>query len=609
MRIVLSLALIATATACVEPEPELGEAPAAVVVPPLVPPIVLPPTHHITVNADGTFTPMWTTARKGDWIVWHLSAPTDTVIRALPSGPYPAMCDTPAPWDPAALNNGVTGPMPIAPGGVFTLSPVGAGLYEQAAACPGNTEVLAAGGAHLCQSTAPGIGAVMPSTWADPSTDGVFIRLLWNQVEPLTDCSSSDPTTCWDWSVLDREVQAAVDHGKVYSVSVKAGDDGTPDWLFTTDPPVDPFANPVGALRNYPTGGVTRLFLQDSGNDTAGCGAPMYLGNPTEQRVIAIPRPPLPPLLAVTYPYRAQYFDMLRALAAHLKSRSDWYRALAYVKPSGANLQSHENRLPKRCTPGCVCNTAVWASAGYTPQGLYDFYAAQFELLAELFPGKAQSYALIQQGFPRVTGPGVYLYEDAGGNELSTTGNLADLPAPAEQTETIMALGADQAALSGHVWVVSHNGLGPSAAPNQHVLDAATADTTTVTGFQTNNDQGVANSVELDATFVNLETSAPEASYLEIYEDRHWEAQHLPGQILDESLSDGVGTDRTLGDWSVVLRDRIRTLFPSLPDPDRLTYLSVAQSNLAVGNTIVHFVHGSKCGQPGALYGALKITP
>ena len=88
----------------------------------------------------------------------------------------------------------------------------------------------------------------------------------------------------------------------------------------------------------------------------------MTLGNPTE---IA---------------YQNRYFDLLRKVAAHIKSRADWYRALAYIKPSGANLFTHENRLPKRCTPGCICNTQLFAQHGYTPAGLYAFYQAQTAL-------------------------------------------------------------------------------------------------------------------------------------------------------------------------------------------------------------------------------------
>jgi hypothetical protein len=115
----------------------------------------------------------------------------------------------------------------------------------------------------------------------------------------------------------------------------------------------------------------------------------------------------------------------------HIKSRADWYRALAYIKPSGANLFTHENRLPKRCSPGCVCNTQIFAQHGYTPSGLYAFYQAQTALLAAEFPNKTISYALIQEGFPLVSNAGAYEQSDG-------TSSGGPLPEGTEQTQTII---------------------------------------------------------------------------------------------------------------------------------------------------------------------------
>ncbi|HKO90200.1 MAG TPA: hypothetical protein VJU61_03545, partial [Polyangiaceae bacterium] len=414
-------------------------------------------THYITVNADGTFSPMWTYAKHGDLVVWELSARTDAIVPVTWSGNWPAPCSTPQPW---SADSNIAGPLQRAETGVFALSPVpthdnpGAlGLISQPNPCPAGTERGHLTD-YLCLSGQP--YAVAPTTWSDPSLDGVFLRLLWSHIEP-SDCTATTPT-CWDWADLDRELDAAVASGKTYSISVKAGDDGTPDWLFTTDADDTP--------RPGPNGGVHRLHLQDSGNDTPTCGVAMDLGDPTEGT------------------YRDQYFDMLTALAGHLQTRSDWYRALAAVKPSGANLESHENRLPKRCdtSAGCVCNTQLLAANGYTPAGLYDFYEAQFELLAALFPGKAQSYALIQQGFPRIDSATCYqIDDDALGNPQASAGcvgGVAALPLPGEQTDAILAQGAAvaAAALVPFAWSVSHNGIGPTLPPNQDVLDVASAD-------------------------------------------------------------------------------------------------------------------------------------
>jgi hypothetical protein len=342
-------------------------------------------------------------------------------------------------------------------------------------------------------------------------------------------------------------------------------------------------------MRAGPTGGVTRLFFQDSGNDTASCGSPMYLGDPTE------------PL------YREQYLDMLTALATRIKGRSDWYRALAAVKPSGANLRSAENRLPKRCDTSnqCRCNTETFATNGYTPAGLYDFYTAQVDHLAGLFPGKTQSYALIQQGFPRITDALIYqIDDDPAGNVQSSNGFVADLPLPELQTETIIANGIQAAQDHGFVWTVSHNGLGPTDAPNQQVLDFAGADATTVTGFQTNDKHEVPDRFALDDTFENLQTNAPEATYLEIYEERQWEAQQQIDGVLDPA-----GSNRNLGDWGGILRVRRRMLFLSLPDPEPTIHAAAVSSGTAGGNLTVYYVNGSRCGLPNAQYGALTITP
>jgi hypothetical protein len=543
-------------------------------------------THYITENADGTFSPMWTHAQSGDRIVWNLSSRTDAIVPVTWSGNWPVPCSTPHPWS-ATAPNGIEGPLPAAETGVYALSPVPSsenpdalGFISQAGPCPVGTEV-----AHLtdylCRSGEP--YATAPSTWSDPNIDGVFIRLSWSHVEP-SDCNATHPT-CWNWANLDRELDAAVAHGKTYSISVKAGHDGTPDWLFTTDHDDTP--------RPGPNGGVRRLHLQDSGNDTPRCGPPMDLGDPTE--------------LA----YRTQYFDMLTALAGHLQTRSDWYRALAAVKPSGANLESHENRLPKRCdtSAGCVCNTAVLAANGYTPAGLYDFYQLQFELLAQLFPGKAQSYALIQQGFPRITSAGCYQTDDGpAGNvqaSIGCAGGVSDLPQPGEQTKAILDLGVATAAAADvpYVWSVSHNGLGPTLAPNAQVLAAASADVTTLTGFQTNHEPEVAGPADLDDTFENLEANAPEGTWLEIYEGHQWQVQQQGG-VLDPA-----GSGRTLAEWSQLLRDRRVALFPSYGDASPRVHDTRVEHTIAGGNQIISYVDPGKCDGPGYRYGAISISP
>ena len=112
-------------------------------------------------------------------------------------------------------------------------------------------------------------------------------------------------------------------------------------------------------------------------------------------------------------PIAELYLDMLSHVASVLKQNSARWRSLAYVKLSGANSRSAENRLPNGCKagPGCICNNQRWAEAGYTPDGLYTFYREQMARIARDFPGKSMSYPLIQDGFPRVNNDGCYLNE------------------------------------------------------------------------------------------------------------------------------------------------------------------------------------------------------
>ena len=178
----------------------------------------------------------------------------------------------------------------------------------------------------------------------------------------------------------------------------------------------------------------------DWNEDSASCNAtPHDYGDPTD---------------AV---YRQLYLDMLSHVASVLKQNSARWRSLAYVKLSGANSRSAENRLPNGCKagPGCICNNQKWAEAGYTPTGLQTFYGEQMARIAQEFPGKSMSYSLIQDGFPRVNNEGCYLNET----------NSEDLPrrdrrmvGPFAQTQAII----DHARSTyGDDVAIAHLGLGP----------------------------------------------------------------------------------------------------------------------------------------------------
>lgn len=341
-----------------------------------------------------------------------------------------------------------------------------------------------------------GGGLSEDATWEDPDVSGVFVRTTWSSIE--TDLGE------FDFSNLDHELNQAITHSKYVSLSLGTGQDGTPDWLFTK-------------------GGVQGYDFQDGGSDLpAGkCGARMTLGDPTDQA------------------YQDRYFAAIRAMAEHVKSNPAWYDAVAYVKISGANLFTHENRLPKRCEPGCVCNPQVWSEAGYTPAGLLDFYAKEMALLQEVYPGKPMVYALIQDGFPQLNNEGDYLTADgtSSGGELLTS---------VEQMESILQLGAST---YGNLFVVAHYGLSDHHEPNRWVVRAGKNGQPTL--FQTMNMQVLTEPADLQAALENMWTNTT-AHYLEVYQEMLRRARDNDGRLVPNAAAD----TNTIKEWDALLKTR-----------------------------------------------------
>ena len=258
------------------------------------------------MNPDGSFSPQTVYIKTGDTLRWEQLTRTDSIVPVSSAGGYPGFCSARNAYNPTDPNEFI-GPIPFAPSGIFTLSQLDAGFTEGTTSCGTNGRPLAqASGKVLC-SGGP-YQVTLDSTWKSPHNVGVFIRLLWNDMNPKAGV--------FDFTVLKREMEQAVKAGKVFSVGIKAGDDGTPDWIFST--------NADGTARANEGGGVPRLHLQDEGSGPAtSCGNPMDLGNPSRTT------------------YRQLYSAVLTELAKTIKSRADWYRALAYIKISGANLVSH----------------------------------------------------------------------------------------------------------------------------------------------------------------------------------------------------------------------------------------------------------------------------
>jgi hypothetical protein len=523
-----------------------------------------PKVVTITIGVDGTISDKDITISTGTTVKWvGLNATSNR-------GVVPTTANN---WTPQAYRESdpdeFTGPMPNAPGGIFVMSPnpdgkeLGfqevkpnnvLGHFEQAM-CPimvnsegDHTSSFAASaptGEALCNSGE--VQHVMPDTWKDPAISGVLIRLAWNLMykAPPKIASSSDGGKVfvydYNFSDLDREAENAVSNGKLYTIAIEAGRQGTPDWIFNTpDPEIPPIPNRV-------EGGVPRLIFQNGGDgdpesrDEDGCGATMSLGLPQD-----------------VY-YKKHYFAMLNAVATHLKENAARYRALAYVKISGANLYTDENRLPNQCREGCVCNPEVWAKNGYTPTGMKQFYKEQEETLMAAFPTKSFIYPLIQAGFPLVDDDHVWMGVDGQWYQQKFLGlgplhydvvvsNHPQVDA-VETTEDILAEGE---LLLGTRFIRQHCGLqiiqshdclsktSEPGCPNKLVIKAPPPK---ITVLQTQNTKEIVTPVDLDGALQNGYLNSY-ATMIEVYEQIRWLADKNPGTLNPSSP-----LPQTLSDW------------------------------------------------------------
>lgn len=421
----------------------------------------------------------------------------------------------PAPEDASAL----------APSGLFALGPTEYGMAEQTTPCAPRAASLATRSVdqvtqYLCRSPDPeNIGRTMAATWSRPDITGVFIRLRWRDLQPTNDR--------WNDDILIRETEAAVAAGKLYSLVLESGRDGQPPWLFD---PVESGGAGLPALE---------LIWNDE-LDVARCTDTALYADPT------------------TDTYRELYLAALSHVASVLKQSSARYASLAYIKPSGANRATGENRLPTRCKPGCdICNNRVWAEAGYQPSKLYAFYEAQIRHLAQEFPGKSMAYMLIQAGFPRVGEYGCY--EGATGMVCPPDTPLEQQTVPdgTEQTETIIDRAVSAYPELGR-FVVEHQGLDMApGSVNRWVTDFGATGRPTL--FQTSAGGQVGSPRDVGDTLQNLWDNST-ASALEIYEERLWEANQAPlGAALDPA--------RNLQAWQDELNARRQALYPELGEP------------------------------------------
>lgn len=396
-------------------------------------------------------------------------------------------------------------------------------------------------------------------TWSSTNIAGVFIRPRWNDVHL--------GTNRFNWADIDREMDQAVTNGKVFSLGFKAGYEGTPGWIFSS------------VSNDLP---VTKL---DFG-----------FGNPTKTNFLGSP---------VHTNYWRHYSNLLVAAAAHLRANNARYRALAYIKIGGANLHTHENRLPNDTTN----EVALWATAGgYRPSLIYDFYQRQEALLAAEFPNKDMAYALIQAGFPRVSESGEYAGQTAQTNSVIPDGTV--------QTENILGLGRTN---WGTRFVVQHNGLpekppincpcegvhpnnctklalalGAPGCPNRWVINEGQEGQ--VTGFQTVN--GISN-VTLAASVISNAWNSSDGIFLEVYEG-----------VVVNGVTNALPSGEALGYWNEQFHARRRTAWTNISDPFPLTHehkFTRTETN-ASAPQMFYFVNAARnAASGGTNYGVIAI--
>ncbi|MBM4246125.1 MAG: hypothetical protein FJ148_20395 [Deltaproteobacteria bacterium] len=560
--------------------------------------------------------------------------------------------------------------------GIFVLGPEDEGFVEkpaaEACACEGSpdcefetvTDVSDGESYKLCPAEGL-VNQLLDSTYTNPDVTGVVLRLDWKDIH------LDDATFFFD--DLDRQMDLAVRNGKLFTLDVRAGRNGTPAWIFDA------------AATSHP---VTPLSFLDWGSEdeppfTNKCGIEFfppngsYLGGPNDKN------------------YRRHYKRMIQEIAAHVASDSRWFQAMAHMKVSGMNLLSSEARLPKRCydsgdadllldTIGagphssCVCNTKVWADSGYKPSALYKYYRI---MASEIFLGfgtkKSLGFQLIQAGFPRIESSTNWFGDslfDQGGAPLLPGGITGDDPGGTEQTEEVLEQlrngrfvdprGSGSDPVAGKLFIPQHSGVGrmreddgqptgcsqsqgvdavneranfpiplgtsadgESGCPNRFAVEEGTLCGQAM-GFQTNNAKEVANPADVESALWNL-TLNSNAVFVELYEQRVWDIRHRmgtgsSGEVLDPSRTGNGGPapyTKTLNAWTKELHRRRKLLatdaagdavpYLEKPFPSKHEHHFLGSVPAGSNEVYYYYVNPWKCSSTSdpARVGRIRFTP
>jgi hypothetical protein len=611
----------------------------------------------VTLNPDGTFTPNPVSIRVGESIQWVGLSRTDAIVQIGDFAQFPnqdpcGIADDALDHAFAAADlNEFTGPSRNAVSGIFALGPNEPGLVQklstESCSCettrpscvPLEVNALDGNAYKLCPEEGALLGT-LDSTWSNPDVTGVIVRINWSDIQV-----DNRGVIEFHWDDLDRALNKAVASGKLVTLDVRAGKGGTPHWIFTD------YEGAAGP------GPVVPLVLKDWGSEPAparnNCGFDFKLGSPVDSQ------------------YRDLYVAMLRAMASHVASDSRWFQAVAHVKVSGANLLSSEARLPNRCYDGdldgaldvvgqdpCLCNSKLWATAGYTPDGLYEYYRVVGHAIYQaFFRKKSLGFQLIQAGFPRVEGPtnfeGDSLLDQQGANLLLPQGETIDDLDGTIQTETILLQGHDGRftdtfglltdLVAGRLFVPQHSGLGrlpndsdvafscsqavavdplteralfpiaagtpadrAAACPNRWAVNEGTR-SGQIMGFQTANPGNLEGLSGVESALWNLSINS-NGVFVELYEQPLWEAQHTRGTgaaaaVLDPSRTslpagNPAPFSKNLFSWAEELHDRRKRLVdatnPHLKDPFPPSHRHTFSKPIAAAETY-YYIDPSRC--------------
>lgn len=479
---------------------------------------MLQPDANGNLAAAGMVAATQISLRAGNTLQFQNLTPLDSIIEinstaltseqlcnapTLPAGTAHAVpAQYPLPVSHHAGNE-ISGPYRTYPAGIFPMS-VGTGecgYIEKKAACvepnerqvpgglianpDGSTDYLCNPAPYLMDAANPSRpandppvanpacvkGKTMDSIWADPATQGVFIRLSWKDINPSYGV--------YDWSVLDREFVTALRHGKTVMLGIEVGGNSIPDWVFASGDPA--------------LGSAQKVVLKDWGTaadsvPNANCGFNWTVASPADAA------------------FKSLFKKTIADLGAHIRADQRRFSLLSGFKVTGMGQATLENRLPKRCniavrntalgdtgTQGhiiamgttdlahpvfdakymdvlnpafgrvkdvsqCVCNPQVLQFAGYKPSVLRTFYAEVEAAIAQNFGYKQQVFMNISDGFPQIGETGRFLGDHLAppitsvswsglGEPVYTFGTVrsvaarvpADIPDSNDTTESLLA--------------------------------------------------------------------------------------------------------------------------------------------------------------------------